>query len=220
MWKGAFFCLSSGLVFLKLETKMNQIKLMKALIWGSLLLILISGGTLIILKKNQSAQWQLPVFGTVPAFQFDECRGEPFGLDNMRGKINIVDFVFTRCQSACPVMTGKMIQLYEAFKDNDNVQFVSISVDPDYDTLEVLRKYAEDHGVTDKRWVFLRAPIEKVRWIAEKGFLVSGDLPGLHSTKLILVDQKGRIRGYYDSYDNLVVETLKSHINNLVQQLP
>ena len=93
------------------------------------------------------------------------------------------------------------------------MQFVSISVDPDTDSLPVLRAYARDLGVTDNRWVFLRGPIDEVVRVSEKGFMLAmGALPAGHSSKFALVDAKGQIRGYYSSDDDESQLLLQHHI--------
>jgi len=98
------------------------------------------------------------------------------------------------------------------------VQFVSISVDPDRDTLQVLREYAESWDVDDNRWVFLRAPIEDVIALMEGGFkLPAGELPMGHSNRFVLVDQNGVIRSYHDSFDDAALETLKNNMRELAR---
>ncbi|RME00857.1 MAG: SCO family protein [Calditrichaeota bacterium] len=196
----------------------QKLKIIRGVLWGLLALTILSTAALFLLKETRSSQKPLPVYGFVPEFRFTESHGTSFGLEDLKGKISVVDFVFTSCRTACPVMSARMSQLYQAFSGNEAVQFVSISVDPEHDTLEVLRQYAQEHGATDQRWAFLRAPSEKVKWLAEKGFFVSGDFPMMHSTKFILVDRQGRIRGYYDSFDPQSLEQLKAQIQELLEQ--
>jgi protein SCO1/2 len=118
-------------------------------------------------------------------------------------------------------MSAAMAQLYQQYAGSEKVRFVSVSVDPDYDSVTVLRKYAADHGVTDDRWVFLRGSIEEVRRISEENFMLDAqDLPGGHSTRFVLVDDKAQIRGYYDSFDDASLTVLKSHIRELAKKLP
>jgi len=198
----------------------RELKLFLGFAWGALALLLLAAGALFVMQKEHWPHRELPVYGQVPAFEFTERNSEPFGLNEMLGKICVVDLMFTRCPSACPVMSGKLQRLYNKFAHIDNVQFVSISVDPDYDTLEVLQQYAARYGVNDRRWAFLRAPMEKVVWLSEHGFKLSGKLPTSHSTKFVLVDAQGRIRGYYDSFDDRSVKELEAHIIELVNKLP
>jgi len=109
-----------------------------------------------------------------------------------------------------------MAVLYQAFAADTDVRFISITVDPQNDSLPVLRAYAKDHGVTDNRWVFLRAPIEEVIALSEKGFMLAADrLPGGHTTRFILVDNHGNIRGYYESGDDASLAKLANDIQSL-----
>ncbi len=195
----------------------KKLRILRYLMWGSLAVVLLAGAALMYLRSAVGPPLNSDDFGAVPEFRFTECRGAPFGRAEMLGKISVVDFIFTRCRSACPVMSSRMAELYRAFAGSEEVQFVSISVDPEYDTPEVLRRYAEKHGVEDRRWVFLHAPLQKVKWLAESGFHVSGDLPSMHSTKFILVDREGRIRGYYDAFDAQRLEALSLRIRRMLE---
>ncbi len=154
---------------------------------------------LLVIATADRATSELPVLGKVPQFEFTKQDGAPFGLNEMMGKVNVVDFFFTSCEDLCPLMNGNMARLYQKFDGSDKVQFVSISVDPDRDSLDVLRKYAASFGVNDNRWVFLRQPVQDVIQLSEKGFMLAAiNLPYGHSTKFVLVDDMGQIRGYYD----------------------
>lgn len=171
-----------------------------------------------VLKQAEQSRSNLPVLGQVPQFSFTERSGQPFGLQDMLGQVCVVDFFFTRCQGVCPVMVISMSKLYKAFGENDRVRFVSISVDPEYDTPEVLRRYALDHGVTDDRWVFLNAPVAEVIALSEKGFMLPAEeLPMGHSSRFVLVDQQGRIRGYYAHNSDQDQKLLKTHILQLLK---
>ena len=143
----------------------------------------------------------LPVLHTIPDFELTEASGETFGRDDLLGRYHLVDFVFTECPLACPTMTAQMKAFHDAFP-TDRLGFVSISVDPDNDTLEVLRAYREKLDVDADRWSFLRGDIETVRTISEKGFLLAAsNLPYGHSLRFVLVDPEGRMRGTYQSDD-------------------
>jgi len=179
--------------------------------FGALLVIALVGAY--IIQKANKEHMALPVLGSVPKFTFTERSGEPFSEKDFIGKISVVDFIFTSCPGVCPVMADRMSHLYELYKDYPEVQFVSISVDPETDSLPVLRQYAIDHGVTDNRWLFLRGPVEKVAQVSEQGFkLAMGVLPAGHSSRFVLVDDKGQIRGYYSSDDDQSQLLLEHHI--------
>ncbi len=163
----------------------------------------------------------LPELFPVPEFQFVTAQGDKFGLTEMKGKINVVDFMFTTCMGPCPVMSAKMKALYEEFANDPRVQFISISVDPVRDTPEVLIEYARDHGVNDDRWIFLREEaIEKVARLCEEGFkMAAEELPFGHPVNFTLVDENGMIRGYYDGTSDERMDVLKTHIKQLLKTL-
>jgi len=118
-------------------------------------------------------------------------------------------------------MATKMGELYKLYDSSSRVQFISISVDPEHDSLTVLQAYAERQGVTDNRWVFLHGAIDSVVNLSENGFKIAADdLPGGHTTRFILVDQKGRIRGYYDGLDDASLGIMKTHIRQLAGETP
>lgn len=173
------------------------------------LLVLLS---MVIISAAEKSRSGLPVYGTVPDFTFTNFDGQPYGRADMLGSICIVDFIFTNCKSACPIMVNEMSKFYN-LSNSDKVKFVSISVDPDRDTPEVLARYAEEHGATDGRWKFLRAPVEDVVKLSEKGFFLPAEnLPMGHSPKLVLVDEAGNIRGYYNALVKSEMDVLKNHL--------
>lgn len=183
--------------------------------FGGLLVIALLGAY-IIQRANQH-RVVLPVLGEVPEFTFTERSGEPFGKKDFSGKISVVDFIFTTCPGVCPIMAERMSHLYKLYEQHPEVQFVSISVDPDTDSLPVLREYAKDQGVTDNRWLFLRGSVEQVMRVSEQGFkLAMGILPAGHSSRFVLVDAKGQIRGYYSSDEDESQVLLQHHIRALL----
>jgi protein SCO1 len=186
------------------------------IVWLAILAIILLFAGLFLIKQMTLNKSQIPILGQLPDFNFVESGGQKFGLSELKGKINVVDFMFTSCPVLCPVMSEKMAQLYRDYSDNPQIRFVSITVDPETDSLPVLRDYAKAHGVNDNRWVFLRGPISDVIALSEKGFMLAADrLPGGHSTRFILVDTQGGIRGYYDSSDDSSLAKLRNDIQSL-----
>ena len=116
-------------------------------------------------------------------------------------------------------MNSKVAELYKKYSTTELVRFVSISVDPDRDSLTVLRKYARRFGAVDDRWLFLRGEINQVQELTEKGFLLAGELPNFHSTKLVLVNPSGFITGYYNCYDQESLNLLTIHVRELLRNL-
>ncbi|TNE50594.1 MAG: SCO family protein [Deltaproteobacteria bacterium] len=154
-----------------------------------------------------------PVLGALPAFELTNQDGKPFGLEQLKGQVTVVGFFFSRCKSICPPLMQAMRRLQDRYKrHNVNVRLLSITVDPGYDTPKRLQAYAKTLGADLKRWTFLTGPIEKIKALALKGFHVAVGDPVkkanffdiTHTSKLILVDQKGRIRGRPDNQGNPV----------------
>ncbi len=157
----------------------------------------------------------LPVYGEVPEFHYFTADSSVFTLKDLHGRFNVIDFIFTSCPTACPVMSSKMKKFYEAYRGQDEVRFVSFSVDPVNDTFPVLQQYATQWGVDDDRWIFVRTDTTTISEFCEKGFFLSGDLPSRHSTRFVLVDPKGQIRGYYDAFDDDQMTKLQEDLENL-----
>jgi protein SCO1/2 len=163
-------------------------------------------------ELNESGQHYIPEF--LLTTQDNEYRGK----QEMVNKITIVDFFFTSCPSICPIMSTEMERVNDAFRNESDVQIYSISLDPDFDTPEILKEYAERHNATPGKWFFLTGSRENIYNLARCGFILpSIDGYGepddfVHSDKFVLVDQLGRIRGYYsgtnrDEVDRLILET-------------
>ena len=112
-----------------------------------IILFIMSVLALIVIDLANKSRSDLPILGDVPVFNFIERSGMPFGYDDMKGKINIVNFFFTTCRGPCPIMNARVAELYKKYSTTDKVRFISISVDPKRDSLTVLRQYANDFGV-------------------------------------------------------------------------
>jgi len=172
-----------------------------------------------VIKEANKTRAELPELYPVPEFSFINMDGEKVSLQQLTGRISVVDFIFTRCPGPCPMMGAKMADLYEKYRNYDQVQFLSFTVDPEHDSLAVLREYANSLGVDDNRWKFLRADKKDVVLLYEGGFKLAGELPAYHSTKFILVDQKGMIRGYYSTEDEVSFNILKTHLKDLAKKI-
>ena len=139
-------------------------------------------------------------YGEVPEFRFVDHTNAPFGRDEMLGKVSIVSFQFTRCPGVCKTMSARLGKIYEKREERPGLQIVTITVDPGFDTPEVLAEYAKEQGVTDRAWLFLNGPIEEVASLCEDGFMMPAEaLPGGHSPRFAVVDRAGTIRAYFDS---------------------
>jgi protein SCO1/2 len=163
----------------------------------------------------------------LPQFTLTERSGQPFDSTSLRGKVWVADFFFTSCPGTCLMLSKRMKELHGTLAKDENVRFVSISTDPANDTPEVMAKYAESLGA-DSRWAFVTGPRDAVFDLSIKGFklaLVEADSvyekeKFIHSTKLVLVDRKGWIRGYYDgvSEGSAEKDRLLADIKRLIEE--
>ena len=171
------------------------------------------------LTKESNSNSELPVLGTIPEFYFTDSRDKKISRADLDGKVWVADFIFTTCTMACPVLTGNMNLIHKAFKNNDNIRIVSISVYPEYDTPQVLSDYASQYDANTNRWHFLTGPEENVQDVIKNGFKM-GDYEDIifHSEKFALVDQKNRLRGYYNGMQTDDVTRLKKDMEKLLKE--
>lgn len=214
---------------------MREIRILKVMVLICILLIPVL--IIVFLRSFGENTYEIPVlyeqgiedpFGTcdyvqgeqhyIPEFSFYAQDSTVIGRDEMEGKITIVDFFFTSCPSICPIMSNEMERVQDAFRNQEDVQIYSISIDPDYDTPAVLADYSQKYNASPGKWFFLNGPKDQTHDLVRCGFalpIVDGhDNPDefVHSDKFILVDGKGRIRGYYsgttrEGVDLLILET-------------
>lgn len=167
-------------------------------------------------------------FGPLPDFSLTERTGQSVTNADLKGKVWIAACVFTRCNGSCPLITGIMARLQHELRDQPDVVLVSVTVDPDRDTPEVLREYAARQGADDQRWLFLTGPKERVHSLIREGFLLKlverqGDdrTPGNevdHSSRLVLVDRHGHKRGYFDATDSQKVDELLKKLPAILKE--
>jgi protein SCO1/2 len=144
------------------------------------------------------------IYHTIPHFEFINQDNMKVSSDDLLGNIYVADFFFATCPTICPKMTTNMAYIQNKFKDKEDLKFISMTVNPENDTPELLREYADKVHADTKSWSFLTGDKDKIYDVAFKGFFVStmkdSIAPGgfLHSKMLILVDRKGRVRGYFD----------------------
>ena len=173
---------------------------------------------LLVACSNQPA---LPVFSAVPEFTLIERSSREVSRQELARKVWIADFIFTHCAGTCPLMTAKMRKLQDTLPAE--IQFVSFSVDPDQDTPEVLKEYAERYGADPKRWLFLTGNKDAIYKVSIEGFKLGIDEAGgtvaepiTHSTRFALVDRQGRIRGYYGMDDESALDRLAKDVKALL----
>jgi len=154
----------------------------------------------------------LPVYGQVPDFHLVSQTGAPFDRKALDGKIWVADFIFTHCTSSCPRMTSQMARMQPRLAEFPDVRLVSFSVDPQRDTPAVLADYARRYRAQPGFWYFLTGDQKILDALDRRAFML-GNVDGSleHSTRFVLVDRKGKIRGYYgaaqdDPTMNLIID--------------
>lgn len=155
-----------------------------------------------------------PVLSQLPDFSLVGMDGRPYGSAELRGQVYVASFFSASCRSDCPVATKGMSRLQDGFaqKKIQGVRLVSISVDPEHDTPEVLTEYAKGAGVDPKRWTLLTGDPERVRRLVVFGFKL-----GFHTGKLVLVDGRGRIRGTY-GVDEMGLDEVYNRAQHVLRQ--
>ncbi|HEX4421871.1 MAG TPA: SCO family protein [Kofleriaceae bacterium] len=149
--------------------------------------------------------------GAVGSFALTDERGEPFTDAALHDNVTLVSFLFTRCDTICPVTTMKMARLQDkTFDARAHIKLASFSVDPAYDTPPRLAEYAQRYKADPERWRFVTGPAGAMQKLVEGPFMNSMAREGVspsgapqisHSGYFLLVDQKAHIRGAYDSND-------------------
>ena len=162
----------------------------------------------------------LPRYGMVPEFRLTAHTGQGFSSAVLNGKVWVADFMFTNCPGPCPRMTTQMRTIQEAFAGRPEIRFVSFTVDPERDTPEVLAAYARRYKADLNTWHFLTGPVETLHQLKRETFLL-GDVNGAnfeHSTRFVLVDGDGRIRGFYPTADPSDIDKLVADLNKLIRE--
>lgn len=175
---------------------------------------------LALLLAGCSSRGTLPSYGVVPDFQLTDQTGQPFdSRRELADKVWLASFIFTTCNGPCPRMSAEFRQIRDLTTKIPDFRLVSFTIDPQRDTPEVLSRYGRGLGVTDpSRWAFLTGPqqeLNKLSWDTFHLGKVDGSLE--HSTRFVLIDRKGRIRGYFDSRDTEAIPDLIKDIQQLTE---
>lgn len=179
---------------------------------------------------------ELPIYGPVtevdgqvshhriPDFEFVNQEGIKYALSDIEGKIAVVDFFFSYCPSICPKMTRNIQDVAEKYANEEDLQFISFSVDPERDTPARLAEFAEMYHADSEQWNFLTGDKRELYHLARKGFFLSatdgdgGPNDFIHSENIVLIDRQGQIRGYYNGTDELAIRDLIRDITKLKKE--
>lgn len=167
------------------------------------------------------------VYDPIPLFAFTNQDGKIITNEYLAGKIGVVDFFFTNCKSICPMLSSQMARLQHAVKSeniNNQVVFLSHTVDPKNDTPDVLKAYANRMGADFSNWNFVTGNAEDIYWQAKEGYKLtafpSDTAQGgfFHTDQIALIDQEGKIRGYYDGTSTKAVDQLFEDLHLLLKK--
>jgi len=168
---------------------------------------------------------ELPPIAVVPEWTLMNESGQPFGSANLKGKVYLANFIFSRCPSVCPKMLKDTALLQHDLKSyGQKVAIATFTVDPDYDQPKILQQVARDHQADPYVWTFLTSEHkDALMKLYRDGFKVGVSTPDpvvdlfdvAHSEKIVLVDQESRIRGFY-SYHAEDLAKLKTHVAQLL----
>jgi protein SCO1/2 len=208
----------------------NTNALRKSRAWNLTLILfpLVTAAMLFLLREVQVQRLgsrAINNYGSVPAFGLTNQDGRPFGSANLAGKIWIADFIYTTCPGPCPMISSRMSEMQKPLEKTD-VHLVSFTVDPEKDTPKMLREYANRLQAGPGRWDFLTGPKAAIYDLSRHGFKLAAAEPDgengepLHSTRMILVDRHGQIRGYYDATEADTITRLLADTNHLLKEQP
>ncbi|WP_297333091.1 SCO family protein [Flavobacterium sp.] len=185
-----------------------------------------------IVAKFQKSD--LVTIGPVPSFELTNQNGKTITDEDYLGKVYVVEFFFSTCPTICPKMNQNMLKLQQEFYGNPEFGIASVTINPQYDTPQVLKEHAEHLGVKHYNWHFLTGDQEYIFNLARNGFnLYAGENKKVaggfeHSGLFALVDKEGKIRCridkfgnpimYYDGLDDKGVQDIKEDIKKLLEE--
>jgi protein SCO1/2 len=158
------------------------------------------------------------VYHQIPSFRFLNQDSVFVSEKDVEGKVYVADFFFTTCPTICPKMKTQMLRIYERYKDRDEVRIISHSIDPDFDTPNVLKDYATRLQMKAPKWNLLTGDKAAIYTLGQKSYMVSAqedpnEAGGfVHSGAFILVDKNRHVRGIYDG-------TVEAEVNHLLEDM-
>jgi protein SCO1/2 len=183
-----------------------------------------------MLSACRSNEEKLPIFGertangadtvfhTIAPFRFVDQDSAIITNESFGGKIYVADFFFTTCRTICPIMKTQLLRVYEATREMPDVLILSHTIDPEYDTVALLRDFARRLGVESKKWHFVTGPRDSIYKIAQTSYFATAmadrtEPDGfIHSGAFLLIDKARRIRGKYDG-------TKEDDVNRLIRDI-
>ncbi len=177
---------------------------------------------------------KMPTIGVVPDFSFTNQNGQAITNETYDGKVYVVEFFFTTCPDICPIMNRNMVKVQNEFYGNPDVGIASFTINPKYDTPEVLKQYALNYKVTNPNWHMLTGDKDAIYTLANEGFhifagtVLEEEESFEHSGMFALIDKEGNIRSridengnpliYYDGLEDKAIKMLIEDISVLLKE--
>lgn len=190
--------------------------------------VLITGGSWFLMRSLVDARpvddRSLDDFGAVPAFALPERNGRSVTAEDLKGKVWVADFILTRSGGTRLATSSQMSDLQKTLERVGDVRLISFSVDPNYGTPSRPATYAERNQASDEKWLFLTGGQEQMQKLAREGFHLptTGGGPAreraIHSPRFVLVDTRGRIRGYYSTEEGEARQELLDDLGTLLHE--
>lgn len=164
------------------------------------------------------------IYHVIPPFEFTNQHGQKVNQQTLKDKIYVTEYFFTTCKSICPIMNNNLVGVYKTFKDRKDFLILSHTVDPETDSVPVLKAYADAHGVNDDGWLFVTGSKKELYDLARKGYLLdasegTGDEEDfVHTQNFALIDKESKIRGFYDGTDSMEIVRLTQDIKLLLKE--
>ena len=215
---------------MKSEPRSQPSHTVEWIVWGlvAATVLAIAVAFVVVRFGQGTLRKELIVSGEVPHFTLTNQFGQPLSSSQLLGNVWVADVIFSRCPVSCEQMSRRMRALQDQFAKRTGVKFISLTADPGFDTPSVLKRYAERHGADTSRWFFLTGPKKDVYQLAVDGlkFVVLDKTENkatpedlfIHSTLFVLVDKRGRIRGYFEATDEAEREQLGLAIRKLLRE--
>lgn len=161
-------------------------------------------------------------FHSIPEFRLVNQNGNEVSLQTYQDKIQVVSFFFTTCPGICPKMASNMYLIQEEFSEDDQVKLISFSVTPDYDTVSILREYADSKGAKDGKWDLLTGDRTQIYNLGRNAYFIEEDLgveksedDFIHTENIVLIDGDQHIRGIYNGLNKASITQLMSDVKTL-----
>lgn len=198
-----------------------------------LLVFFIALATVFVIVTRDDVQKpeKLPILGAnsghhIQPFSFINQEGDTTTLEDVKGKILVVEYFFTTCKGICPKMNENMSKVYQAYRGNSDIMILSHTVDPLKDTVEAMKAYSLRFDADPDQWLFLTGDKKELYDIARYSYLVTAsddtatvDIQSdfIHTDRFMLVDKDGYIRGSYIGTDEGEVNQLIGDIQKLLE---